>query len=103
MPPSEFVPHGGRVHFRQLSPTSYQLLLSPMMAAVHPDKDNESELDTGVIPGINSHLLKGRNNLAKKGIAQHIWHTRRGELEPIHFVTYGGKRKKRKIKEQAAC
>ena len=102
MPPSEFVPHGGRVHFRQLSPTSYQLLLSPMMAAVHPNKDNESELDAGAIPGINSHLPKGRNNLAKKDITQHRWHSRRGEQEPIYFVTYGGKRKRRKKKEQTA-
>lgn len=40
-----------------------------------------------MIPGINSHLPKSWNNLAKKGITLHIWHARRGELELIYFIT----------------
>lgn len=72
-------------------------------AAVHPNKDKESDLDTVVIPGINSHLPKGWTNLVKKGSTQHIWHARRGELEPTYSITYGGRRKRRQKKEQTAC
>lgn len=43
-----------------------------------------------MIPEINSHLPKGWNNLAVKGITQPIWHARRGELESIYFITYKG-------------
>lgn len=69
---------------------NYLMCFLPTALTVHTNKDNESDLDTGMIPGINSSLPKSWNNLAKKDITQHIWHARRGELESIYFATYKG-------------